>query len=86
LKEKAIQWGLKFETMEDLISIQKIKDFYHERVNQLQNNLAAFEKIKHFKLLPKEFSMDLGELTPTLKIKRKIVLQKFSFLIDEMYA
>jgi len=86
LKEMAHQWGLKFDSMEELVNIQKIKDFYNERVNQLQKNLAGFEKIKNFKLLPMEFNMDLGELTPTLKIKRNIVLQRFSMLIDEMYA
>ncbi|MCC7521743.1 MAG: long-chain fatty acid--CoA ligase [Flavobacteriaceae bacterium] len=86
LKEMAHQLELKFETMDELVNIQKIKDFYNERVNQLQKNLAGFEKIKNFKLLPMEFNMDLGELTPTLKIKRNIVLQRFSMLIDEMYA
>jgi len=86
LKEMAHQLELKFESMDELVNIQKIKDFYNERVNQLQKNLAGFEKIKNFKLLPMEFNMDLGELTPTLKIKRNIVLQRFSMLIDEMYA
>ena len=44
------------------------------------------KKVKKFKLLPEDFSMNLGELTPTLKIRRQIIINHFSPLIDEMYA
>lgn len=81
----AEQLNINFDSIEELLNIQKIKDFYTERVNQLQINLAGFEKIKNFRLLPQEFNMELDEMTPTLKIKRNIVLQKFSRLIEEMY-
>lgn len=85
LKEMAHKLELQFNSLEELINLQKIKDFYTERVNQLQKNLAGFEKIKNFRLLPAELTMELNEITPTLKIKRTIVLQKFALLIDEMY-
>lgn len=85
LKKLAVKLELKFESLEELVNIDKIREFYAEKVNSLQKNLSSFEKIKNFKLLPGEFNMDLGEITPTLKIKRNIVLQKFSALIDDMY-
>jgi long-chain acyl-CoA synthetase len=85
LKKLALKFELKFESFEELVNLDKIKEFYSEKINGLQKNLASFEKIKNFKLLPVEFNMDLGEITPTLKIKRNIILQKFSSLIEDMY-
>lgn len=85
LKKLALKLELKFESFEELVNLDKIKEFYTEKINVLQKNLASFEKIKNFKLLPVEFNMDLGEITPTLKIKRNIILQKFSNLIEDMY-
>lgn len=85
LKKLALKLELKFESFEELVNLDKIKEFYTEKINGLQKNLASFEKIKNFKLLPVEFNMDLGEITPTLKIKRNIILQKFSSLIEDMY-
>jgi long-chain acyl-CoA synthetase len=55
-------------------------------VNDIQKEFASFEKIKKFKLLPEEFTIERGEITPTLKIKRKIILEKFKALIEGMYA
>jgi len=85
LKKLALKFELKFESFEELVSLDKIKEFYSEKINTIQKNLASFEKIKNFKLLPVEFNMDLGEITPTLKIKRNIILQKFSSMIEDMY-
>ncbi len=85
LKKLALKFELKFESFEELVNLDKIKEFYSEKINTIQKNLAAFEKIKNFKLLPVEFNMDLGEITPTLKIKRNIILQKFSSMIEDMY-
>jgi long-chain acyl-CoA synthetase len=48
--------------------------------------LASYEQIKRFALLPKEFSIDSGELTPTLKVKRKIVEQKWKDEIEALYG
>ncbi|MDR2122608.1 MAG: long-chain fatty acid--CoA ligase [Flavobacteriaceae bacterium] len=77
--------NLKFKSLEELINIQKIKDFYTERINAIQVHLAGFEQIKKFRLLPTDFSMELGEITPTLKVRRKIVFEKFNYLIEDMY-
>ena len=56
------------------------------RINELQKNFAAFEQIKRFTLLPKEFSMETGELTNTLKIRRSIINKLYSREIEAMYA
>ncbi len=55
-------------------------------IEGLNRELASFESVKKFRIVPRDFSIEAGELTPTLKIKRKVVLQKYAPLIDEMYA
>ncbi|MCG6221958.1 long-chain fatty acid--CoA ligase, partial [Vibrio diabolicus] len=56
-----------------------------KRVNDLQKELAKFEQVKKFKLLPRAFSMDDGELTPTQKLRRKVINDKYQDEIEEMY-
>jgi long-subunit acyl-CoA synthetase (AMP-forming) len=54
-------------------------------VRQVNSRLAPYESIKKWKLLPTEFTVDSGELTPTLKVKRKVVTQKFAQEIESLY-
>jgi len=86
LKDYANLLEIKYLNMEELISNSKIKEFYDKKVAKLQGELAGFEKIKKFKLLPKEFTMEKGELTPTLKIRRKIIIKKFQHFIHDLYG
>ena len=86
LKEYAQSLNLKYHSVEELLKKTHIREFYEEKLEQLQRSLANFEKVKKFKLLTDDFSMNLGELTPTLKIRRQIIINHFSQLIDEMYA
>ena len=86
LKLFASKLNIHFNSLEELLINQKIKELFTNRINQMQEHLAGFEKIKKFHLLPMDFNMDLGEITPTLKIRRKIVLEKFKLLIDDMYS
>ena len=86
LKEYAHSLNLKYHSIEELLKKNHIREFYEAKVDQLQQSLASFEKVKKFKLLHQDFSMNLGELTPTLKIRRQIIINHFSSLIDEMYA
>ncbi len=86
LKKHASTLILKYNSNEELISTKKIKEFYEKKVDDLQKSLSNFEKIKKIRLLSDEFSMALNELTPTLKIKRSIIIQKFMHLIDDMYV
>lgn len=86
LIEYAHSLNLNYHSVEDLLKKNHIREFYEHKLEQLQQSLANFEKVKKFKLLPNDFSMNMGELTPTLKIRRQIIINHFSSLIDEMYA
>lgn len=86
LKEYAKKHKISFDTIEDLISNNHITEMFKERFDELQKNFSGFEKIKKFTLLPKEFTIAAGELTATLKLKRKIIAKKYKELIDKMYG
>ena len=85
LKDLAHQLNVTYHSWDDLVIKNKIIEFYEEKLEQLQESLAGFEKVKKFKLLPQDFNMNLDELTPTLKVKRQTVISHFSHLIDDMY-
>jgi long-chain acyl-CoA synthetase len=59
---------------------------YEELVNGINRDLSQFERIKKFALLPREFSIDSGELTPTLKVKRRVVEEKWKDVIEGLYG
>ena len=86
LKDYAKLLEIKYLNMEELIANSRIKEFYDKKVGELQKELAGFEKVKKFKLMHKEFSMEKGELTPTLKIRRKIIVKKFQHFINDFYG
>lgn len=85
LEKYAKSINISFSSTEELISNPLIKDFYTNKIDSLLSHLAGFEKIKKFRLLPADFSMESGEITATLKVRRKIILEKFKLLIDDMY-
>jgi long-chain acyl-CoA synthetase len=70
----------------ELVQRPDVIGLYDEIVRGLNGDLASYEQIKRFALLPKEFSIDSGELTPTLKVKRKIVEQKWKDEIEALYG
>jgi long-chain acyl-CoA synthetase len=86
LKKYAEKNKIHFESIEDLINNTHIIEMFKKRFDELQKNLSGFEKIKKFKLLPKEFTIDAGELTATLKLKRKVIYEKYKEMIDMMYG
>jgi long-chain acyl-CoA synthetase len=86
LKEYAHSMNLKYNNLEELIKKSGIIGFYEEKLERLQKSLANFEKVKKFRLLHQDFNMQLGELTPTLKIRREMILKNFTPLIEEMYS
>lgn len=85
LEEYAKTHNISFTSREDLISKPEIIEFYRQRIEEAQKELARFEKIKRFTLLPHEFTVESGEITPTLKIKRKAIADKYKDIIDAMY-
>lgn len=85
LEEYAREYGIKFMTREDLCANPKIIRMMAERVETLQQQLASYEKIKRFTLLPKGFTMESGEITNTLKIRRAVLAKNYSAEIERMY-
>lgn len=86
LKEYAAQKQIQYRNLEELVKNQKIQSLIQERINELQKNFARFEQIKKFTLLPRAFSMEAGELTNTLKIRRPVINQRYKTEIEAMYA
>ena len=85
LEEYAREHQIKFENREQLCKDPKINEMMKERIDTLQQSLAHYEQIKRFTLLPYHFSMEKGELTNTLKIKRRVLNENYKKEIDAMY-
>ncbi len=77
--------GLKYNSVEDAIKNEDVLKHYKSVIDALNKDLEAIETIKKFKLLPKEFSIDKGELTPKLSMKRKVILEHFEAEINEIF-
>ncbi len=86
LEEYANSINLKYESYVDLLKHSKIVELFDERVKEMQQELAKFEQVKKFKLMAAPFTNEKGELTPTLKLKRKVIQQRHSSLIESMYS
>ena len=86
LKEYAAQKQIQYRNLEELVKNQKIEALISERIEALQKNFARFEQIKRFTLLPRAFSMEKGELTNTLKIRRSVINLLYKDEIEAMYA
>ena len=74
-----------FEKPDVFIEDQRIVDWINEDVKKLSNELAKFERIKNFKVKRNPFSMEEGEITPTLKAKRKVIEKKYAADINQLY-
>lgn len=86
LKEYARRHKIAFRNIDDLIHNSEIIKFFQERIERLQRGLAGFEKIKRFTLLPAEFTMENGELTNTLKLRRPVINEHYAPQIEAMYC
>jgi long-chain acyl-CoA synthetase len=86
LEEYAREHDIPFENREQLCADPRINEMMMERISTLQQQLAHYEQVKRFTLLPHHFSMEKGELTNTLKIKRRVLNENYRKEIDAMYA
>ncbi|MDC8104791.1 AMP-dependent synthetase/ligase [Chryseobacterium sp. PTM-20240506] len=77
--------NIPFTSWEDIVKREEIISLYKDKIKELQEPLADFEKVKKFTLMPSEFDINTGEITPTLKIKRNVVLKKYEDIIEKMY-
>lgn len=85
VRRVAEELGLKAQSYSELISNPAIVERVEKAIAQKNALLARFEQIKKFKIIDHDFSQATGELTPTLKVKRKIVYQKYKDIIDKLY-
>jgi len=89
--------AIAFEELMKEMGLEKIKkeyqvkekaviEFYQKRINELQKDLSPYEQVKKIVLLPDEFTIQTGELTPSLKIKRRVVAEQFKTEIENLYS
>ena len=86
LSEYAKSLNLKYKNYSELIKNSQIVEFFQKRLQNLQQELAAYEQIKRFTLLTTPFSINNDELTPTLKLKRKNIYKNYFREIEAMYV
>ena len=86
LEEYAKQVNIKYQDRLELLKHSEILQMLEQRINELQKELAGWEQIKRFTLLPQAFSTQLEEITPTLKLRRKVILQRYQAQIEAMYS
>ncbi len=88
--EALVSWALHkkimFKSYSDLISKDEVINKYNTIVDDLQNSLARYEKVKKFTLMAQEFTMENNEITPTFKPKRKFISKKYNDVIEKMYS
>ena len=81
-KENNIEYG----SIEELIRDESVQNLYKKEIRSFSKELASHEKIRDFRLVPNEFTVETGELTPTLKVKRRVIEDKYGHLIDQIFA
>jgi len=86
LEAEALTRGWSTASREDLTRRPEVRALYAAEIERLNADLAPFERVKRFELLGRELSQEAGELTPTLKVKRRVITQQFSDTIERLYA
>jgi len=86
IEEYAKSNKIEYSSQDELLKLPEIKSLIQSRITELQKGMANYELIKRFSLIKNGFSMETGELTNTLKMRRSVILLKYKTLIDEMYA
>lgn len=85
LEEYAKANGIEYADREELCANARVNSMVKERIDTLQQQLAYYEQVKRFTILPRPFTMENGELTNTLKLKRRVVNENYKAEIDKMY-
>jgi long-chain acyl-CoA synthetase len=86
LKDWARKQGIADMPNEQLIKQPKVHDLYRDLVDSYNKFFNHVEQIKKFELLPQEWSIETGEMTPKLSIKRKVVMEKYRDSIEHIYT
>jgi long-chain acyl-CoA synthetase len=86
LQRDAVAMGVHASSNEALVRDEKVREIYQHEIDRFNKNLDRQEKIRRFALLPRDFTIDEDEITPSLKVKRKVIDKKYKDIIDSMYA
>ncbi|HSU82213.1 MAG TPA: AMP-binding protein, partial [Thermoanaerobaculia bacterium] len=86
LKPWAEKQGIHAAGNEQLVADRQVRELIAHEVTAVNAHLAGFEKVVAWELLPNEFTLETGEITPTLKVKRRVINQKYGSIIDRLYA
>lgn len=86
LEAYAREQNIAFASVNELVNHPKVVAFIFARIELLQAQFTSFEKIKRIRLLPEPFRVETGELTNTLKLRRKVILERYAEVIEEMYS
>lgn len=78
--------GVEFKNREDLVKNPTVIELYESQVNKYNEGFGQWEKIKRFEIVPNEWTIEGGEMTPTLKLKRKPILTKYAHLVSKIYS
>lgn len=85
VQKYAKEQGLKFSNNEELIALEEVNDLFKKEIRTFSKELASLEKIRDFRLVANEFTVETGEITPTLKVKRRVIADKYGHLIDDIF-
>jgi long-chain acyl-CoA synthetase len=86
LQAWASQQGIEADDVSTLLGTEQVKALFTEEIKIVNENLARYEQIRIWHLLPDDFTIETGELTPTQKIKRRVINEKYSAVIDHLYV
>lgn len=86
LKKYATEKDITFSSNQELVEKPEIYEFFMQETNRLTPHLASYEKIKKIIIIDRVFEIEAGEMTPTLKVRRKVIEEKYKPLIDRLYA
>ena len=86
IKEYAAEEELDTKDIAELIETKEIRQLIRKEIERLSTALTDFERVKMFTLLDREFTEEADEMTPTLKLKRKVILERYGNKIEKMYG
>jgi long-chain acyl-CoA synthetase len=86
LKEVSNRSGISFSSDDELVNKKEIYELYEREISSLQKDLANFERVRKFTVLSKPLTLENGEITPKLNVRRKVVEERYKDVIEKMYA
>jgi len=86
LERDAAAAGIDVKSRDELVGHDRVKSMIQDEIDRFNQNLDRQEKIRRFALLPRDFTIEEDEITPSLKVKRKVIDKKYKHIIDQLYA